>query len=126
MNFEIVGSTPKVPKAGISPKDKFEERLRAINEHLKLPGETRDRIKSKHVPEGGYRMYFLMCEYIVIRCYKSYFTIHAAGDIDHYRVKKANYDEVAFEVPDLVFLARLLRTDDEYEMEEMPELSKAS
>ena len=98
MALEALSNRPAVKT---DKRSQFENRLRLISE--KVAG-----IKSKVIILGGYTKWRIFCDYLVIRSFDNYYTVHTNGDIDHYEVKKQNYSEVKFECTDLQFIANLL------------------
>ena len=94
-----VSNQPVTTKA--DKKSQFNNRLRLIAEKIK-------GIKSKEMLIDNYTLWRIFCDYLVIRAYSNYYTVHTNGNIEHYEVKKQNYSEVKFECADLEFIANLL------------------
>lgn len=79
----------------------FEERLLSIGSKVQ-----QGAVKKK---EGfKFNKFRLFCNYIIIRTYSKYITVHAWGDNDANELKRINYTDIKYNLDDLQFIAWLL------------------
>lgn len=79
----------------------FEERLLLIGSKVQS-GAIRKKENIK------YNKFRLFCNYIIVRTYSKYVTIHAWGDNDENELKRINYSDINYNLNDLQFISYLL------------------
>lgn len=89
MAIEIIQKKKSYPA-----REQFEARLLAIK------FKRRETLK--------YTAWRLFADYLVIRTYDTYYSIHTNGDIEHYEVHSASYDNVRYEMNNFEFIEHIM------------------
>lgn len=61
----------------------------------------------KPISEKPYTAWRAFADFLVIRTYNSFYTIHTNGDIDHYEVHRSNYEGLTYELNNFDFINQL-------------------
>lgn len=71
--------------------------------------ETRlTALKLKHKKCLNYTAWRLLADYLVLRTYDTYFSIHTNGDLEHYEVHRGKYEGLLYEMNNLEFIEQLM------------------
>lgn len=81
-------------KKSFPSREQFEARLKAMS--------------FKHKSGVNYTAWRFFADYLVIRTYDTYYSIHTNGDIEHYEVHSASYDNVRYEMNNFEFIEHIM------------------
>lgn len=81
-------------KKSFPAREQFETRLKAMS--------------LKNRPAVNYTAWRLFADYLVLRTYDTYYSIHTNGDIEHYEVHRGSYDGVRYEMNNFDFVEHIM------------------